>query len=273
MADPAKPTGRVEPCRPYRIGDHARAIRNRLLVSMVVSVVIAAAATVIVPIGLAVAVPGEGGLAASSLAAIVTLPVAFVIGHWALVGPRRWTALEILIWGGRFAAAGFSATTGIRDPTDRAAAAAWLASRPADDEKDPAVTYWRAYVRVLTGDPDGARADVPRLEGVEGYDFARAELLGEIDLSEGKPVDVAAVEAAARAIEDPFQRAIAAANLGALGAQLAWTCGRDDVAPVLAVRPLVGDHARGFMLRHYWLPFVAVTAASAVVFSIVRPFG
>jgi hypothetical protein len=117
------------------------------------------------------------------------------------------------------------------------------------------------------------RAEIARLEGVAGYDFARAELLGEIDLSEGKPVDMAAVEAATRAIEDPFQRAFAATNLAALGAQLAWTCGRDDVAPVLAVQPLVGAHARGFMLRYYWLPFVAVTAASAVVFSIVRPFG
>jgi hypothetical protein len=273
VADAPQPTGRVEPCRPYRIGDHARAIRNRMLVSMLISVPIAAAATVIVPIGLALAVPGEGGLAASSVAAAVTLPAAFVIGHWALLGPRRWTALEILIWGGRLAAAGFAATTGIRDPADRPAAAAWLASHPVEDEEEPAVTYWRAYVRVLTGDPDGARAEIARLEGVAGYDFARAELLGEIDLSEGKPVDLAALGAATRAIEDPFQRAFAAANLAALGAQLAWTCGHDNVAPVLAVRPLVGTHARGFMLRHYWLPFVAVTAASAVVFSIVRPFG
>jgi hypothetical protein len=273
VAEAPQTTGRVAPCRPYRIGDHARAIRNRLLVSMLISVVIAAPVSVLVPLGLVLALPHEAGVAASSVAAAITLPAAFVVGHWALVGQRRWAAPEILIWGGRFAAAGFAATTGIRNPTDRAAAAAWLASQPADDEEDPALTYWRAYVRLLTGDPDGARADVALLEGVAGYEFARAELLGEIDLSEGTPVDVVAVEAATRAIGDPFQRAIAAANLGALRAQLAWTCGRDDVAPVLAVRPLVGSHARGFILRRYWLPFVAVATASAVVLSIVRPFG
>ena len=81
------------------------------------------------------------------------------------------------------------------------------------------------------------------------------------------------MEAATRAIGDPLQRAIAAANLGSLGAQIAWTCGRDDVAPVLAVLPLAGDEAKRYLLRSYWLPFVAVTAASAVAFSLVRPFG
>ena len=273
MADAPVTTGRLQPCRPYRIGDHARAIRNRLLVSMLIAVVIAAAATVIVPIGLALAIPGQPGRTPSEWASLVTLPVTFVIAHWALIGRRRWRALELLIWGGRFAAAGYAATTGIRDPTDRTAAASWLASTPPTDGEDPSVTYWRAYVRVLTGDPDGARADVVRLEGVDGYDFARAELSGEIDLAEGKPVDIATVQAATRAIEDPFQRATAAANLGALGAQVAWTCGGHDVTPVLEVAPLAGDEANGMRLRHYWLPFVAVAAASAVVFSIVRPFG
>jgi hypothetical protein len=35
----------------------------------------------------------------------------------------------------------------------------------------------------------------------------------------------------------------------------------------------VVDEARGLLLRHQRLPFATVTAASAVVFSIVRPFG
>ena len=109
---------RAQPCRPYRVGEHSRALRNRLLVSMLIAVVIAAAATVIVPIGIALAVPGDGGRQASEVAALVTLPVVFVVEHWALIGPRRWAALELLIWASRFAAAGYTAATGIREPTD-----------------------------------------------------------------------------------------------------------------------------------------------------------
>lgn len=258
-----------QPCRPYRIGDHSRAERNRLLRSMVIAVVLAAAASVAVPIGLALAIPGEAGATAASITAVVLLPLGLMVGHWAIIGRRRWAALELLIWAGRHVTSEFRAATGLRDPTDAAAAARWIAEHPPQADEDVAVMYWRVHLHVLAGDPAAAREELLRLADAPGYEFERAELAGEIDLAEAKPVDLEAIAGAVRRIDDPFRRGVSAVNLGALGAQIAWTCGRDDVEPVLAQRSLVGDLARGTLLRSYWLPFGIVVGASAVILTIV----
>ena len=67
-----------------------------------------------------------------------------------------------------------------------------------------------------------------------------------------------------------LERAVAASEVAALGAQSAWTCGQDDVAPVLDVLPLIGRYTRGFLLRHYWLPMSAVALASAAVWALLN---
>jgi hypothetical protein len=69
------------------------------------------------------------------------------------------------------------------------------------------------------------------------------------------------------------QRVVAALEIAALRSQVAWTCGNDDVAPVLAAFPLVEGRAAGTLLGHDWVPIgltvVAVWAAIVLLLSLL----
>jgi hypothetical protein len=190
---------------------------------------------------------------------IILFPVAFIAIHWATIGPRRWAALELVIWAGRISAARYLSATGIRDPADGERAAAWLAEHPPNEGEEPETTYWRGYVLLLLGDEGAARAEIARLPAEARWERDRAELAAQIDLAEGRATDGAPLEATMNAMPPSEGRAVAAVELGALRSQVAWTCGDDDVAPVLAALPDVDGRARGTLLRQYWIRLAATT--------------
>ena len=254
----------ARPCRPYRIGEHSDWLRRRLFVSMVVAAVVAATASAAMVVGGATLFRDRMSPEVVGWLGAFAFAGGFLAGHWLSFGPRRWTALEPMIWSGRHAAAALAAETGISDPTDRDAARGWLDATPAADDEPMARTYWRAYCHLLVGDLATARSFAERLGPADGVYLPRASLMAQIALAAGEPFDTDGMRAIVEAAPESVDRAIAAAELGALGAQVAWTCGADDIAPVLAMRPYIGRRAAGTLLRHYWLPLLVVLGAISV---------
>ena len=261
--------GDARPCRAYRIGDHTAWIRRRMLRSMLLAALLAATASVLpVLVGaMAWREPAMGEVL--GWAGTLTFAAVFIGGHWLLFGPRRWSAVEPLIWSGRHAAAALAAETGISDPTDREAARGWLDATPHVGGEPPARTYWRAYCHLLVGDVPAARSFAELLPATGDMRVPRATLMAQIALGSGEPFDVSSLRAAVIEAPDSLDRAIAASEVAALTAQAAWTCEADDVAPVLAMRPYIGRRARGTLLRLYWLPLVLVMAAVSVVWQLL----
>jgi hypothetical protein len=222
-------------------------------------------------IAVALLVPGLPGAAATALgwAGIVLFPLVFAAIHWATFGRRRWMALELLIWAGRFAVARYAAATRLRNPADREGAASWLALHPHLEGEPDETTYWRAYILLVLGRGTEARAELANLPSSPAWDWDRTTLTAQIQLAEALPVDVAELESRVAAITSPEPRAVAAVELGALRSQVAWTCSADDVAPVLAAAPLVEGRAARTLLRHYWLPLLATTAAAWAALTLV----
>jgi hypothetical protein len=253
----------LEPGRPYHPGDHARWLRGRLTRSMVIASVVGAivAAGAAILVGLAFTGAPEPMATIVEWSSVLLFPLAFVAIHWAVIGRRRWTSIELVVWAGRVSAARYVAATGIRDPADGQRAAAWMAEHPPLDGEDPETTYWRAYVLLLTGDETAARVELARVPADGRWERERAELAAQIDLAEGRPTDIAPLEAAVNAMPPSEARAVAAVEIGALKSQVAWTCGGDDVTPVLEALPDVAGRAGGTLLRRYWLPLAATTLA------------
>jgi hypothetical protein len=253
----------LEPCRPYHPGDHARWLRGRLTRSMLISSVVGGIASATAALVVGAALTGLSGPAAAiaGWSSIILFPLAFVAIHWATIGRRRWTSIELVVWAGRVSAARYRAATGIRDPADGARAAAWMAEHPPLDGEEPETTYWRAYGLLLTGDEAAARGELARLPVGGDWERDRAELAAQIDLAEGRATDIGPLEAAVGAMPPSEARAIAAVELGALKSQVAWTCGEDDVGPVLEALSDVDGRAGGTLLRRYWLPLAAMTLA------------
>jgi hypothetical protein len=265
----------LAPCRAYRPGDHARWLRGRLIRSMVIASIVGAIVSVPLSLllGYATLEWGDPAATAAGWSTVVLFPVAFTVLHWAIIGRRRWTAIELVVWAGRISAARYQATTGIRDPSDRSRAAAWLASSPWTDGEPVETAFWRAYVLLLLDDPDAARAELARLSGATECELERATLTAQLALAEGSPADAGTLEAIVAGMERSEERSAAAVEVGALRSQVAWTCGEDDVAPVLAALPLVEGRADGTLLRHYWLALAAMTlatwAAITLLFSLL----
>lgn len=276
-------TGRAEPseallspCRAYHPGDHARWLRGRLTRSMLLAAVVGGVVAPAPGLLVAFATPTLlwPAAAIAGWSGFVLFPLIFAVAHWASFGARRWAALELVIWAGRFAAARYQAATGIRDPADRERAASWLASHPHAEGEPAETSYWRAFVLLLLGRAVAARAELSHVPAVPEWERDRATLAAQIDIAEALPIDIGALEGGVLAMAASDERAVAAIELGALRSQVAWTCGADDVAPVLATLPLVEGRAAGTLLRHYWLPLVVTTAlawaALALLLSLLR---
>lgn len=255
------------PCRPYVIGEHARALRNRVLVAFGVALV----AAIVIPsllrslLATMQSGPSPARDLIGGLLDVAGFAVVYLLTLWLAVGPRRLAAMEILVWGSRYASAGYAAVTGIRDPTDAAAAAEWLRGHPAPTDDMPEARYWRAHAHLVAGDLTGARSVMGSLADIEGYGYALVSLEAQIAMAEGKEPDLDAVTAAAEGWPDALGRAVAMANLGALRAQRAFVCGQDDVAAALSVRPGVGGRASRFFLLRAWLPILGLTVGAIVL--------
>ena len=230
-----------------------------MVIASIVGAIVAAGAAILV--GLAFTGASEPMATIVGWSSAILFPLAFVVIHWATIGRRRWASIELVVWAGRVSAARYLAVTGIRDPADGERAAAWMAGHPPLDGEDPESTYWRAYVLLLTGDEAAADVELSRLPVDGNWARERAELAAQIDLAQGRPTDIAPLQAAVEAMAPSEARAVAAVELGALKSQVAWTCGEDDVAAVLAALPDVDGRARGTLLRRYWLPLAATTLA------------
>ena len=263
------------PCRPYWPGEHARALRRRILVALGIGLLAAfVLPSLLRALVLTVTDAPLGGSPDPAVATVVGLIDGFgfsmtaILVAWLWVGARRWDAIEILVWGSQYAAAGYAAVTGIRDPTDAEAAAAWLRANPAPQDEAPEVTYWRAHAQFVSRDLDGARSTVQRLAARADYGFAIASLNAQIAMAQGTHPDLAAVESALPS-GSGLERAIAAANLGALRAQTAWRCGADDVAAARSVRQLMGRHGSNFLLFRMWLPVLGLIVVVSVVTALL----
>lgn len=262
-AEPAEPL--LAPCRPYWPGDHVRDLRRRILVALGIGFLAALFIPPIIRAAILIGMFGLTGVPDEDPVLVRAIDeagfvVTFFAVAWAWVGPRRWRAIEILLWGSRYAAAGYAAVTGIRNPVDGAAAAEWLRATPASDDEPPESIYWRAHAHFVSRDVAGARGTLARLAGRPDYRYAIASLEAQIAMAEGRAPNFEAVEAALEDWTEPLGRAVAAANLGALRAQRAWSCGEDDVAAAISVEPLLGGHASHYLLTRVWLPIAAVTA-------------
>jgi hypothetical protein len=243
-----------------------------MLIASVAGAIVSA--TVALAVGMILA--GLSGPAATiaDWSRIVLFPVAFIAIHWATIGRHRWAAIELVVWAGRVSAARLLTATGIRDNADARQVATWLSEHPPRDSEERETTYWRGYLLLLQGDETGARAEVGRLPHEGEWEREGAELAAQIDLAEGRPADITRLEAAVAALPASETRAVAAVELGALRSQVAWTCGDDDVAPVLAALPDVDGRARGTLLRHYWLRLAATTlVAWATIWFLLSRLG
>ena len=228
-----------------------------MLIASVVGGIVSAGAAILV--GLASTGASEPMATIVGWSSVILFPLAFVAIHWATIGRRRWSAIELVVWAGRVSAARYRAATGIRDPADARRALAWLAEHPPVDGEVPETTYWRAYVLLLTGDEAGARVEHARIPLDARWERDRAELAAQIDLAEGRATDIGPLEAAMEALPPSEERAVAAVELSALKSQVAWTCGGDDVGPVLEALPDVEGRAGGTLLRQYWSRLVVLT--------------
>jgi hypothetical protein len=271
--DAASPAATTTPCRPYRIGDHSTWLRGRLLRSMLAAALIAGLAWGAIPLALVIAVPTSEMRSALTIGGPLIFPVVFAVVHWAMIGRRRWRMVEALVWAGQEQARAFRTGTGIRDPTDRTRAAEWLAEHPAADDDPAEVIVWRAHAFMLLDDPSAGRAEAARLSPDSPSAFERGALEAQADLLDARPVPVAALAEMARSTRDARRRALEAADVAALAAQVAWTCGRDDVAAAEPHLPLVGEHAHRVLLRGYWLPTLALMVAITAGITIVSSLG
>ena len=258
---PERSTGVLQPCRAYRPGEHARWLRGRLTRSMLIAAVGGGIASAVLALAVAYAASGLPGLPATIVgwSAVLVFPLVFFVVHWVTIGPRRWAAIELVMWAGRIDAANFLEATGMTDPTDAVRGAQWLASHPPFDGEDPSITYWRAYIHLVLDEPAAARRELSRLPHDPDWERDRGSLAAQIDLAEGHPAQIGRLEALVEAMSPSEERAVGAVENGALRSQVAWSCGEDDVAPVLAARPMVEGRAAGTLLRHYWLPLGLMT--------------
>ena len=154
------------------------------------------------------------------------------------------------------------ATGETNPPTTPIEAAAWLARHPEEEGIYPQ----RLSTQILAGDLAGARASLaryPRATAFERYWLAADAWF--LDVLEGRPADLAAVEAEVEAVTEPALRAHAESGLALLRAHAAITAGRDWIAPMAAVydrvAPFVDNTWRTPMVVRLWTWHMVIAAA------------
>ena len=237
------------PCRPYKAGQHARALSRMLLWRLLASAVIAGIVTPTLAILVGLLVVRDGAVPADSLplrviGSPVALGVTLLAVDYLLVRGRLARTLSMLIWAGKKALVELRATTGVTRPTDH----------------------------VVAGDLDAARASVASLPDLSSGDALLKAVLGaQIELAAGQPFDADDLRARVERERDPETRAYMAVEVAALIAQARWTCGGDHLSPVDWAARYVAERDRGTLLRGYWLPLSALAIVSSLVLGIVFP--
>jgi hypothetical protein len=264
------------PCRPYRIGEHAATLSRMLLTRLIISAAVAALLTVMIPLALALVGGGNPSATAIAIAHWTGSPIAFAVVllgvDYLLIRGRLSRAISMLTWAGRMDAEQLRATTGIRRPTDRLAAAAWLGEHPDASTDDPAMAASRVHLQVLIGDLAGARSTVAGLPRGTTQQLALADLLGaQVDVAAGQPFDAGQLRTNVKAITEPDQRAMSAVEAAALIAQARWTCDGDHLAPLQWAAMFVERRDRNTLLKGYWIPITVMALITSLVLAFVFP--
>jgi hypothetical protein len=249
-----------------------------LLRRLVAAAVAAAVLSVLLPLAITLVVqgdatsPDEVPAAARAAGSPLVFALILLAVDFLLVRGRLSGAVSMLTWAGRHDAAAIVAVTGLRRPTDRAAARLWLADHPRHDPEAPEVARIRSHLQVLVGDLAGARSTTVALPRGTPADAAWAGVTeASTDLAAGQPFDARALRAAVEALPDGEERARLAAEVAALVAQGRFTCLGDHLAALDWARPLVGRRDAGVIVRGYWLPISVLVIVTALVLSFVFP--
>jgi hypothetical protein len=145
-----------------------------------------------------------------------------------------------------------------------------LADHPVVAGEPRSTAEWRATLQVVVGDLTRARETIADLPSDTPVDVISAALLdAQVSLAEGHGWNGAELREAVAALPDGPERAHLAVEVGALEAQVAWTCWGDHLAPLTWARPFAASRTRGVMLRTYWIPVVVVLLVSSLALAFL----
>jgi hypothetical protein len=276
---PTKPVLDGVPCRAYRVGEHASALSRMLLWRLVISALAAAAVSALVPfvivliMGVEVAVPADLPEVARWVGSPIGFGLVLIAVDYLLLQGRLANALSLLLWAGKLDAAAFRAATGIRNPSDRTAAAHWLDMHPDPSLDTPELLGWRAHLQIVVADYVGAESTIKLLpRGTARDELAADALHAQAALAQGLPFDLGDLRSRVSEVPDPEARARLAAEVAALAAQSRFTCDAGDhLEPMVWARPFVGDRDRMALVTGYWLPIVVMVLLTSVALAFLLP--
>lgn len=275
---PAIPRRRVldgVPCRPYQAGQHSGAVSRLLLTRLVISAVLAAGLSVVLPaLVVLVAVGPHTGGRTPDLARWLGSPLAFgamiLLIDYLLVRGRLAQATSLLNWAGRRDLADLHAATGLLRVADRRTAERWLAEHPDPSGESAQLLGWRAHLQIIAGDYPAADATIRAIPAGSAEDAARLDALrAQLVLAQGLPFDADNLRHEVAALPDGDSRAALAAEVAALIAQARWTCGGDHLGAVDWAIPFVAGRDQGTLLRGYWLPMGAMALVTTTVLTLI----
>lgn len=199
-------------------------------------------------------------LPAVPFAAVVLLPTPLLLALLVFRGRRLWPAQECLAWLNMIGSDAWRSEVGERMPGSAAQAKAWLQRHPEGSAADS----FRAGAMLAAGWPVDAREALNRLPtGSARERHRRFDLEMALDAKEGRPLDVAAADAALR--EDAEMPGVEKGlHLAYHAALLAADRGGDCVRPLVAARASAGPMPRAFARRIRLVRYRGVIAALVI---------
>jgi hypothetical protein len=244
---------------PSAIGDLGRAFVRASRRAEFLAVLVAAVGVplVTVPLTIAIGLSPVGRiwnefpapwLSFSSLTFMTLLVVVWTFAAIRLLPADLRPAFEVFTWAGEQGLAALRGATGSDyTPTSPAAARRWLLQHPETD----ADRWFRVQVRLIAGDPDGAKETVARMSEADpqaGWLKAEAQALTALTLS--GDVDLKALRAAAETL-DGEARLGAETDIAVIESRMAVARGGDWRQPLAKLRDRIGPSADGILWRAY----------------------
>jgi hypothetical protein len=250
-----------------------------LLWRLVISAVTAAAVSAFVPLilvlvimGVEAPTPADAPEVAKWLGSPIGFGLVFLAVDYLLMRGRLANALSLLLWAGKLDAAAFRADTGIRNPTDRVAAAQWLDEHPDASRDTPELLGWRAHLQIMVADYEGADATIKLLpRSTPQQELTADALSAQSALAQGLPFDLGDLRSQVAALPDPEAQARLAAEVAALAAQARWTCDGDHLEPPIWARQFVGSRDRMALVTGYWVPIAGLVILTSLALAFLLP--
>jgi hypothetical protein len=267
------------PCRPYRVGEHAGALSRMLLWRLVISAVVAALVSAAVPLvvvvlilGVQAPTPADVPEVAKWLGSPIGFGLVFLVVDFLLIRGRLGNAISLLLWAGKLDAAAFRAATGIRNPTDRFAAARWLDQHPDPSGDTPEMLAWRAHMQIMASDYEGAEVTIKLIpRATPEHQLLANSLHAQSALAQGLPFDLGDLRSQVAALPEPEARARLAAEVAALASQARWTCDGDHLEPAVWARQFVGSRDRMALVTGYWVPIAGLVVLTSLALAFLLP--